>query len=64
MAKHQIYHVGQFIYIARGSLFEVGTMSEIFRRKGLFSHSQCTEIRELCIQIDRKINGFVRSIRE
>ena len=53
----------QFLYIARGSLFEVVTLSEIFRRRQLFSEDDASEIRRRSEEIDRKTNGLINSLR-
>ena len=53
----------QFLYIAQGSIFEVVTLTEIFRRKKLFKEEEAVEIRNLCEQIDRKINGLINALR-
>ena len=53
----------QFLHIAQGSLYEVVTLNEIFRRKKLFSHIDAKEVRNRCVQIDRKLNGLVNSLR-
>lgn len=53
----------QFLHIAQGSVFEVVTLNEIFRRKGIFGVEQTDEIRSRCEQIDRKLNGLINSLR-
>ncbi len=53
----------QFLHIAQGSLYEVVTLNEIFRRKKLFHDEQSTEVRKRCEQIDRKLNGLINSLR-
>lgn len=53
----------QFLYIAQGSVFEVVTLNEIFKRKKIFSETQATGIRNRCEQIDRKLNGLINSLR-
>ena len=53
----------QYLHIAQGSLYEVVTLNEIFRRKTLFSQKDAQEVRERCSQIDRKLNGLVNSLR-
>ena len=53
----------QFLYIARGSVFEVVTLNEIFRRRKLFSEESSIKVRQGCEQIDRKLNGLVNSLR-
>jgi len=53
----------QFLCIARGSIFEVVTLNEIFRRKRLFSEEEAKDIRNRCEQIDRKLNGLINSLK-
>jgi len=53
----------QFLHIAQGSLYEVVTLNEIFRRKKLFSEQDAQEVRSRCEQIDRKLNGLINSLR-
>jgi four helix bundle protein len=52
----------QFLHIAQGSVFEVVTLNEIFRRRTLFSEEEANEIRKRCEQIDRKLNGLINSL--
>jgi four helix bundle protein len=52
----------QFLYIARGSLFEVVTLSEIFRRRGIFIEEEYIEISKRCELIDRKLNGLINAL--
>ena len=53
----------QFLHIAEGSVFEVVTLNEIFRRSSLFSHEEAEEIRNGCENIDRKLNGLINALR-
>ena len=53
----------QFLYIARGSIFEVVTLNVIFSRRNLFDYEQAVDIRNRCEQIDRKLNGLINSLR-
>ena len=53
----------QFLYIARGSIFEVVTLNVIFHRRKLFDDEQAVDIRNRCEQIDRKLNGLINSLR-
>ena len=53
----------QFLHVAQGSLYEVVTLNEIFRRKKLFSTEEANEIRAGCEQIDRKLNGLINSLK-
>jgi four helix bundle protein len=52
----------QFLHIAQGSVFEVVTLNEIFRRRKLFSEAEAHEVRRRCEQIDRKLNGLINSL--
>jgi len=49
--------------IAEGSLFEVLTLTEIFRRRGLFKDEEIIEIRKRAEMIDRKLHGLINSLR-
>ena len=53
----------QFLYIAEGSLFELLSLAEIFRRRKLFSGGDASRIREQAEVIDRKLHGLIRSLR-
>jgi four helix bundle protein len=53
----------QYLHIAQGSLYEVLTQTEVFRRRGLFTESDSEEIRNRCEVIDRKLDGLVSSLR-
>jgi four helix bundle protein len=49
--------------MAEGSLFEVLTLTEIFRRRGLIKEEEIIEIREKAEVIDRKLHGLINSLR-
>jgi len=53
----------QFLYVAEGSLFEVLTLTEIFRRRRLFKEEEAAEIRKKAEVIDRKLHGLINSLR-
>ncbi len=53
----------QFLHIAQGSLYEVVTLNEVFRRRKLFQEEDAIEARRRCEQIDRKLNGLTNSLR-
>jgi len=53
----------QFLHIGQGSVYEVVTLNEIFRRRRLFLEEQSQEVRNRCEQIDRKLNGLINSLR-
>jgi four helix bundle protein len=52
----------QFLHIAQGSVFEVVTLNEVFRRRKIFTDVQASEVRSLCEKIDRKLNGLINSL--
>jgi four helix bundle protein len=53
----------QYLHIAQGSLYEVVTLNEVFRRRKLFSEDDSQEVRNRCEKIDRKLNGLINSLR-
>jgi four helix bundle protein len=53
----------QYLHIAQGSLYEVVTLNEVFRRRKLFSEDDSKEVRSRCEKIDRKLNGLINSLR-
>jgi len=53
----------QFLHIAQGSLYEVVTLNEIFRRRKLFGENEAIEVRNRCEEIDRKLNGLMNYLR-
>jgi len=52
----------QYLHIAQGSVYEVVTLNEVFRRRKLFKEEQSSEIRDRSEQIDRKLNGLINSL--
>jgi four helix bundle protein len=53
----------QYLHIAQGSVYEVVTLNEVFRRRSLFTEEQAAEVRDRCEQIDRKLNGLINSLK-
>ena len=53
----------QFLYIAEGSLFEVVTLAEIFKRRKLFERKEAIKIRKKAEIIDRKLHGLINSLK-
>jgi four helix bundle protein len=53
----------QYLHVAEGSLFEVLTLAEIFRRRDLLKETEIGEIRARAEVIDRKIHGLINSLR-
>jgi four helix bundle protein len=54
----------QYLFIAEGSLFEVLTLTEIFRRRKLFQEKDAAEIKQKAETIDRKLNGLINKIKK
>ena len=52
----------QFLYIARGSLYETMTLLEIFRRKEWISNETYSQIKTKGIEIASMIKGLINSI--
>jgi four helix bundle protein len=53
----------QFLHIAQGSVYEVVTLNEVFRRRRLFREEESNEVRTRCEKIDRKLNGLINSLK-
>jgi len=53
----------QFLSIAQGSLYEMITLSEVFKRRTLFSQEEHRLVVESGEAIDRKLNGLMNSLR-
>lgn len=53
----------QYLHIAQGSLYEVVTLNEVFRRRKIFQEKDAIEVRRGCEEIDRKLNGLINSLR-
>ena len=54
----------QFIYIEEGCLFEVLTLTELFKRRNIFKDDDAKEIRTRSEIIDRKMHGLINSLRK
>ena len=54
----------QYLYIAEGSLFEVLTLTELFKRRKLFTDKEAANIRGQAIVIDRKIRGLIKFLKK
>ena len=53
----------QFLYFAEGSLFEVLTLAEIFRRRKVIQEADALAIREKAELLDRKLHGLINSLK-
>lgn len=54
----------QYLYIARGSLYETVTLLEIFLRQGWINEEQFCSLKQEAQIIARMINALIRSIKE
>ena len=52
----------QFLYIARGSLSELETQSEIGNRLGYFTDEETAKIAQLCSDVGKMLNGLITSL--
>ncbi len=53
----------QFLYIARGSLFEVVTLLIIFQKAGWLESKRLIQLRELAEEITKMLNSFIKAMR-
>ena len=54
----------QYLYIARGSLFETVTLLTLFHRKGWLNQAVLTDLRDTADQIGKKISNLINSIKK
>jgi len=54
----------QFLYIARGSLFETVTLLEIFRRRTWINGSEFLSMKRSAIQLGKRISSLINSIKK
>ena len=54
----------RFLYIARGSLFEVVTLLIIFQAVGWADMKSVDEIEEMALEITKMLNSLIKSMRE
>lgn len=60
-SKKEFMH---FLYIARGSLFEVLTLLEIFQMRGWLSNTQFDAFETNSNEIAKMLNGLIKSIAQ
>lgn len=53
----------QFLYIAIGCLFEVLTLTEIFKRRKLIKEKEAIQVRKKAIIIYRKTTALIKSLK-
>jgi four helix bundle protein len=54
----------QFLYIARGSLFETITLLTIFHKRGWIDISQLEQIRSFANEIGKMISALINSLKK
>ena len=54
----------QFLYIARGSLFEVVTLLIIFNNLGWLKTKSFVEIQNLALEITKMLNSLIKSMKK
>lgn len=53
----------QFLYVARGSLYETVTLLEIFLKQGWINNDQFTKLKGEGAEIAKMLNSLVKSIK-
>jgi four helix bundle protein len=54
----------QFLYIARGSLFEVVTLLIIFHHLGWLKKHSFVEIQNMALEITKMLNSLIKSMKK
>ncbi|ODS34927.1 hypothetical protein BEH94_09010 [Candidatus Altiarchaeales archaeon WOR_SM1_SCG] len=54
----------RFLYISRGSLNEVLVYLNLIERLGYLDGNNLTEVRKLCDEVGKMINGLIKSLKE
>ena len=54
----------QFLYIARGSLFEVVTLLIIFKNLGWLKTQRFLEIQNMALEITKMLNSLIKSMKK
>ncbi len=53
----------QFLYIARGSLFETVTLLEVFRRRNWISLEKFSNVKGHALKLGKRISALINSIK-
>ena len=53
----------QFLYIAKGSLFETVTLMEIFRRRNWIENSQFISVKRSAMQLGKRLSALINTMR-
>jgi len=56
--------LGQFLAVARGSVFEIETQVAIAMDLGFLDKPQSQELLQQCGEVGRLLNGLIRSVRK
>jgi four helix bundle protein len=56
--------LGQFLAVARGSVFEIETQIAIASDLGFLPEPQTRELLKRCGEVGRLLNGLIRSVRK
>ena len=62
--RHSRKEFVQYLYIARGSLFETITLLIIFQKAGWMTSAKVHELQQHAEEITKMINSLIRSIRK
>ncbi len=54
----------QFLYVARGSLYETITLITIFHKNGWINEDQVTQIKQFADEIGKMLSSLITSIRK
>jgi four helix bundle protein len=55
--------LGQFLAVARGSIFEIETQLTIAFQLQLLSRTQSQQLQDRCAEVGRLLNGLIRMVR-
>ena len=53
----------QFLYVARGSLYETVTLLTIFKKRGWIHQAEYNRLRDEAMEIKRMLMGLIHSIK-
>jgi len=56
--------LGQFLGVARGSVFEVETQVAIALRLGLLRDDTAAQLAKRCAEVGRLLNGLINALRK
>lgn len=62
--RHSKKEFIQFLYVARGSLFETITLITIFHKSSWINDNQVNEIKQFADEIGKMLSGLITSIKK